>query len=89
MKTEYSPAFIKVLKALMGSTAFDRVKKLAFEEVPRVIVLNDLKGLKRFRGPEEAYRIRIGDYRGGFFLNGQTVVFARVLHRKEIYRYFP
>ncbi|MGH2412635.1 MAG: type II toxin-antitoxin system RelE family toxin, partial [Microcystaceae cyanobacterium] len=36
-----------------------------------------------------AYRIRLGDYRIGLFIEGKTVTFARVLHRKEIYRYFP
>jgi len=39
--------------------------------------------------PRNAYRARIGDYRIGFFFAGQTVIFARVLHRKDTYRFFP
>ncbi|MFM6062867.1 MAG: type II toxin-antitoxin system RelE family toxin, partial [Microcystis panniformis] len=31
----------------------------------------------------------IGDYRIGFFVEEDTITFARVLHRREFYRYFP
>jgi mRNA-degrading endonuclease RelE of RelBE toxin-antitoxin system len=34
-------------------------------------------------------RFRVADYRIGFIFDGQTVIFFRVLHRKDIYRYFP
>jgi mRNA-degrading endonuclease RelE of RelBE toxin-antitoxin system len=36
-----------------------------------------------------AYRIRIGDYRIGIFFKEDTVIFARILHRKDIYKLFP
>lgn len=35
------------------------------------------------------YRIRVGEYRIGMAVNENTVIFVRVLNRKEIYRYFP
>lgn len=35
------------------------------------------------------YRIKQGDYRIGIKIETDTVVFMRVLHRKEIYREFP
>lgn len=38
---------------------------------------------------ERYYRIRVGDYRLGLALEGDTVILVRFLHRKEIYRYFP
>jgi len=31
----------------------------------------------------------VGDYRVGVIFEEETVTFCRVLHRKEIYRYFP
>jgi mRNA-degrading endonuclease RelE of RelBE toxin-antitoxin system len=31
----------------------------------------------------------IGDYRLGVIFDGEILIFERVLHRKEIYRYFP
>jgi hypothetical protein len=35
------------------------------------------------------YRIRIGDYRLGLIINGNKVELIRLLHRKEIDRFFP
>jgi mRNA interferase RelE/StbE len=35
------------------------------------------------------YRIRSGDYRLGKIIEGGTATFVRLLHRSEIYRYFP
>ena len=49
-------------------------------EVPRV---------KKLSGHKDAFRIRVGDYRVGIFVVGQTVQFARVAHRKDIYTIFP
>ncbi|MFB2833142.1 type II toxin-antitoxin system RelE family toxin [Floridanema evergladense] len=45
--------------------------------------------MKKLKGYENAYRIRVGDYRIGFTFDSETVIFYRVLHRKEFYRYFP
>jgi mRNA interferase RelE/StbE len=89
LKADYLPSFIKDLKALRGAAAFSKIQKLAFEEVARWDGLEEIAGVKRLRGYSNAYRIRVGDYRIGFFSDGQKVTFARVLHRKEIYRFFP
>ncbi len=35
------------------------------------------------------YRIRVGNYRIGLVLDEAEISFVRVLHRKEMYRYFP
>lgn len=48
-----------------------------------------IPGLKKLVGYKNAYRIRHGDYRIGVFVEGNTVEFARVLHRKDIYKVFP
>jgi mRNA-degrading endonuclease RelE of RelBE toxin-antitoxin system len=45
--------------------------------------------IKKLKGEINAYRWRIGDYRVGFFIENDTIIFARVLHRREFYRYFP
>jgi mRNA interferase RelE/StbE len=51
--------------------------------------LAEIPNLKKLQGFKSAYRIRIGDYRIGIFIDGNTIQFARVLNRKEIYKYFP
>jgi mRNA interferase RelE/StbE len=52
----------------------------SFSEIPHT---------KKLSGHKSAYRIRVGDYRIGIFLNGQIVQFARVVDRKDIYKLFP
>lgn len=51
--------------------------------------LTDLTSIKKLKGHDAAYRIRLGDYRLGFFLSGQTIELARFVHRKDIYKVFP
>jgi mRNA interferase RelE/StbE len=46
-------------------------------------------GIKKLSGFPDAYRIRSGNYRIGMFLEGDKVIFARVAHRKDIYKIFP
>ncbi|MFN7201715.1 MAG: type II toxin-antitoxin system RelE family toxin [Aphanizomenon sp.] len=33
--------------------------------------------------------MRVGNYRIGISVNNDLVTLVRILHRKEIYRYFP
>ncbi|MGK7945990.1 MAG: hypothetical protein AB4058_16120 [Microcystaceae cyanobacterium] len=35
------------------------------------------------------YIIRIDNYRLGLYLEGNMVALVRLLHRKDMYRYFP
>ena len=48
-----------------------------------------LENCKKLTGFKTAYRIRMGNYRIGFYYENKTVELVRILHRKEIYRYFP
>lgn len=89
MKTAYLPGFIKDLKALKGSLDYQKIKTLAFEYIPKLHDINEIKNLKKLKGYKSFYRIRVGDYRIGFRLDNNKVVLMRVLHRKDIYRYFP
>ena len=50
--------------------------------------MNDFSPIK-MEGAKNAFRIRTGNYRIGIYLEGEIIVFSRVLDRKEIYRYFP
>ncbi|MBW7867300.1 MAG: type II toxin-antitoxin system RelE/ParE family toxin [Brumimicrobium sp.] len=59
------------------------------EEVISVKKLSDIPNCKKMKGSSNAYRIRMGEYRIGFFLQNNTVEFVRFLHRKDIYNVFP
>lgn len=88
MKVEYLRKFSRDLDKIRDQNIKVRLISLIqqFEESQD---LSELNGVSKLKGFQEAYRIRIGDYRLGFFYDGETVELARFLHRKEIYRLFP
>ena len=62
---------------------------LAFETLPNLDSLQNLPNIKALIGSASRYRIRVGDYRIGIEINGDTLELFRVLHRREFYRCFP
>ena len=59
------------------------------ETVQRAKTIHQIPKIKKLKGFEQIYRIRIGDYRLGIYINDDVVEFIRCLHRKDIYKYFP
>ncbi len=51
--------------------------------------INNLKQLKKLKGSNEHYRLKIGNYRIGLLFIKNQVIFVRCLHRKDIYKFFP
>jgi mRNA interferase RelE/StbE len=51
--------------------------------------LSELQDIKKIEGYDNYYRLRVGDYRLGLKLSGDTVELIRFLHRRDIYRRFP
>jgi mRNA interferase RelE/StbE len=82
-----------VYELLLTSTAERDLKKLDEQTRVRIIkklkesLVNPLKSAKRLVGTGMVlYRIRIGDYRVIFELDGLKMVVHRIGHRREIYR---
>lgn len=57
--------------------------------VKEVNKLEDVPGVQKLTGFNDAFRIGSGNYRIGVFVDGKVVQFARVAHRKDIYKIFP
>ena len=51
--------------------------------------LSQIKNYKKIKGSKTAYRIRLSQYRIGFFFENEVIELVRVLGRKDIYKYFP
>lgn len=51
--------------------------------------LSSVRNIKKLQGAKNFFRIRIGDYRLGLIVSGSEVQLIRLLHRKDIYKYFP
>lgn len=54
------------------------IKALVFEELPNCSSVDEIKNLKKLKGADNAYRIRVGDYRIGLFIDDETITFTRV-----------
>lgn len=57
--------------------------------IQKIKILSELPNCKKLTGYKNAFRIKSGSYRIGFFFEDNTVELTRVLARKDIYRYFP
>jgi mRNA interferase RelE/StbE len=51
--------------------------------------LEEIGGIVKMKGSKNAFRLRVGEYRIGFFLEGGTITLGRFANRKDIYRLFP
>ena len=51
--------------------------------------LEDAGDIIKMKGSKNAYRMRVGEFRIGFYLDGDTVTLGRFANRKDIYRLFP
>ena len=89
MKVTYKKKFLKDLKDLNSTDVYEKICILVLEEIPNTEDLSTIANLSKLKGDDTAYRIRVGDYRIGFFMEDNEIVMSRVLHRSEIYRYFP
>jgi mRNA interferase RelE/StbE len=76
------------LKKIREKVILNRVEQV-IENVKDADDLQDILHLGKLSGYDSFYRIRIGDFRIGVEVVGEEIVFVRMLHRKDIYRYFP
>lgn len=88
MKIVFEKRFLKDVEVIQDRQLRGRIESV-LDEIESVKSLNAISNLKKMKGHSHAYRIRIGDWRLGFFFQNDTIIITRVLHRKELYRYFP
>ena len=88
LKVEFRRSFVRDLERVRDKGLKERVRQ-AIERVEEAEAFQEIGDVKRLRGGERYYRIRVGDYRLGLIREGDAVIFVRFLHRKDVYRYFP
>lgn len=88
MEVKFSSPFEKDLRAISEKRIVLKVDEI-ITTLNYAASLSGIENIKKIKGHKNCYRIRIGNYRLGLFLSGKTVWLARLMHRREIYRYFP
>ncbi len=89
MKLIFEKRFEKDLKKIQDKRILQRVKSI----IEKIALLDSLleldENVKRMRSNPNFWRIKIGDYRIGLEKERDKIIFVRILHRKDIYKYFP
>ena len=89
MKVVFDQRFLKDVQKVKNESHRKRVLEaiIKLEDAEDLTVVPQVKALK---GHSSAYRMRVGDYRIGFFLHeGDYLELVRLIHRKDIYKKFP
>ncbi|PIE64944.1 MAG: plasmid stabilization protein [Desulfobacterales bacterium] len=89
MRTQFTKSFSKDLRKHRKNPQLLMQIQRIIEAVEQSEIVSDITNLKQLKTGDKYYRIRTGDYRIGITIEDELVTFVRVLHRKEIYRFFP
>jgi mRNA interferase RelE/StbE len=77
---QFKPAAVKDIRSIPARTQSRILAKIE-------AMSDDLKGdVKRLTGFTREYRLRVGDYRVLFEIEGESIIVYRVRHRREAYR---
>ena len=88
MNTVFKKTFLKEIEKITDS----KIKESIVNVIGNVENSNsiiDIRQLKKLSGFSKYYRIRLGNFRIGIYIENNTVYFARFGHRKDIYKQFP
>lgn len=88
MKTKFRKRFLKDL-AKIPVKSRSPIESYVFETLPNANSIKEFENIERMKGYTSYFKVRFGKYRIGFQIEDQTIILERVLHRKDIYRYFP
>ena len=88
MEVRFDSSFYRDFRRIRDPGLRRRVER-AIENVEAAATLSEIPGLRRMRADGGFYRMRLGQYRVGVKIEGETVTFLRFGHRREVYRSFP
>ncbi|MDA0195675.1 MAG: plasmid stabilization protein [Bacteroidetes bacterium] len=88
MKIVYSKTIVKDVRKIKNQQIIQGIE-LVIENIKNSKTLNDIHQVKKLKGHPSACRIRIGDFRLGFYFENNTVKLARFVKRNDIYKVFP
>jgi mRNA interferase RelE/StbE len=88
MNIKIDETFEKDLRKLRNKPLELKIAAI-IREIVAAKQISDINNIKQLKGSNIHFRIRIGNYRAGLLYSSNTVILVRILHRKEIYRFFP
>jgi len=88
MLLKYERSFLKDIQKLQDKKIAKKLQTL-FETFEQEENLQSIPNIKKLKGYDTYYRVKIGSYRLGFSFEDNQIDIIRFLHRKDIYKLFP
>jgi len=88
MEILYEESFLKDLSNLKDKKVKTKLRSI-IEDIKKAENQKCIRNLVRLQDHKTYYRIRIGNYRLGIEIIDNKIILVRMLHRKDIYKYFP
>ncbi len=90
MKTRFRKQFLKDIEKVKNQSLKIKIKQVILQ-IEGAKSIKQIDKIKTLRGFDNYFRVRIGDYRLGLYLDPKTshLWIERFLHRKDIYKKFP
>ncbi|MHA6728302.1 type II toxin-antitoxin system RelE family toxin [Chryseobacterium sp. A301] len=81
-------SFLNDVKKLNDKNLKNKIKDFILE-IEGAKSLDEIHNIKKLKGYSTAYRLRIGDFRLGFYKDGNSIELARFVKRNDIFKVFP
>lgn len=88
MKTVFLRSFLKDIKKLNDPATARKLEK-ALANIKMADSPGEVPDLKKMKGYSFVYRVKVGEYRLGIYMEGDAVEVARFVKRNDIYKVFP
>ena len=88
MRVVTRSSFSRDLRKIRDRKVRDKVEKF-LDEACEASSLTHMANVLPMTDHEGYFRVRVGDYRVGPYLDGETLEIVRVLPRRDFYRVFP
>ena len=66
-----------------------KIENFAFNEPISVSSISSLGKVEKMQGYDGFYKVRFGNYRVSLVIQNETITGKTVMHRREIYKFFP
>ncbi len=88
MKILYEKSFLKDIRKIRDQRVSENLEKI-INDIKNADNLSGIGEIKKLKGHPSAFRIQIGDFRLGFFIENNHIILVRFLNRKDVYKFFP
>ena len=88
MRVKFGKLFSKDLLKIKDSTLKKDIVEV-IETLENSESIQNISNIKKIRGHSEAYRVRLGKFRLGFYFDGEVIELARFVKWEDIYKLFP